>query len=159
MGLFCASRLMPGASLTTVTVSAPKPPDSSLVEPARMMMATSSEPEPSSATLKPAAIDNSATSTSVTPPIPSTATMDDDQRCGMFRRFMPVTAVICAIVLDIFDTRMDLSDSTQRVDDFEPHCRKRRTQAGHQAEHQHQRDTDDERAGTQMERREIVLDG
>ena len=42
--------------------------------------------------LKPAAIDSSATSTSVTPPMPSTATSDDDQRCGMLRRFMPVTA-------------------------------------------------------------------
>ena len=66
-----------------------------------MMIATSSEPEPSSATLKPAAIDKSATSTSVTPPMPSTATMDDDQRCGMFRRFMPVTAPICARELAI----------------------------------------------------------
>ena len=57
-----------------------------------MMMATSSDPQPSRAALKPAAIDSSATSTSVTPPMPSTATSDEDQRCGMFRRFMPVTA-------------------------------------------------------------------
>jgi len=64
-----------------------------------MMMATSSEPEPSSATLKPAAIDNSATSTNVTPPIPSTATSEEDQRSGMLRRFMPVTAAICEKVL------------------------------------------------------------
>ena len=87
---------MPGASLTTVTVSEPKPPDNSLVEPARMMMATSSEPLPSSAAWNPAAMDSSAINTSVTPPMPSTATSDDDQRCGMFRRFMPVTAAICA---------------------------------------------------------------
>ena len=79
-----------------MTVSEPKPPDNSLVEPARMMMATSSEPLPSSAAWKPAAMDSSAISTSVTPPMPSTATSDDDQRCGIFRRFMPVTAPICA---------------------------------------------------------------
>src|SRR6187549_3863698 len=141
---------MPGASLTTVTVSTPKPPDSSLVEPARMMIATSSEPEPSSATLKPPAIDKSATSTSVTPPMPSTATMDDDQRCGIFRRFIPVTAATCAMELDMFVSQMNSSDTTQRVDDFEPHCRERRPQARHQAEHQHQRNADDKCAGTQM---------
>ena len=61
-----------------------------------MMMATSSEPLPSSAAWKPAAMDSNAISTSVTPPMPSTATSDEDQRCGMFRRFMPVTAAICA---------------------------------------------------------------
>ena len=73
---------MPGASLMIVTVSWPKPELISLVEPERRMIATSFEPEAPSAWRKPAAIDSTAISTSVTPPMPTTATSDDAQRCG-----------------------------------------------------------------------------
>src|SRR6185369_7982668 len=146
---------MPGASLTTVTVSTPKPPESSLFEPARMMIATSSEPEPSSATLKPAAIDRSATSTSVTPPTPRMATSDEDQRIGLLRRFMPVTAPICA---NAFAMCVLPSDATQCVDDLEPHRRQRRPGARDEAEQDHQHDADDERARADAEQREEVLD-
>src|SRR3954467_6076701 len=126
---------MPGASLTTLTVSGPKPPDSSLLEPARMIIATSSEPEPSSATRNPAAMDSSEISTSVTPPMPSTATSDEDQRTGTLRRFMPVTAPIW---VKAFAISLRPSNTTQRVDDLQPHRRKRGPRAGDDTEHQHQ---------------------
>src|SRR5687767_9064049 len=112
---------MPGASPTTVTVSLPKPLDNSLLEPARRIMATSAEPEPSSATLKPAAIDKSATSTRVTPPIPSTATREEDQRCGMLRRFMPVTAAIWVKPLAISISLYFRSAAPQGIDDLQAH--------------------------------------
>ena len=107
-----AAFLIPGASPTTVTVSTPKPPDSSLVEPARMMMATSSEPLPSSAAWNPAAMDSNAISTSVTPPMPSTATSEDDHRCGILRRFMPVTAAICENGLAMLKPQLRRNAST-----------------------------------------------
>ena len=40
-------------------------------------------------------MDSTAISTSVTPPMPTTATRDEAQRAGMLRTFIPVTAPIC----------------------------------------------------------------
>ena len=140
--------LMPGASLTTDTVSEPKPPDNSLVEPARMMMATSSEPLPSSAAWKPAAMDSSAINTSVTPPTPSTATSDEDQRCGIFRRFMAVTAQSCRKFAPMIHNKRSMvqsSDAPQRIDYVQPHRGQCRPGAGDDSECQHQRNTHHER--------------
>src|SRR5690349_4140055 len=153
MGLPALSRAIPGASLTTVTVSDPKPLDSSLFEPPRMIMATSSEPEPSSATLKPAAMDSNATSTRVTPPMPSTATSDDDQRCGMFRRFMPVTAAICVKPLAMSVS----STAPQGVDDLQSHGGEPGPEARDHAEGQHQAHAHEDGGVPQAERREVVL--
>src|SRR5262245_59528143 len=47
------------------------------------------------------------------------------------------------------------SDAPQRVDDLETHGRERRPRAGDQAEQRHQRNAGDERAGVELEHREV----
>src|SRR5688572_22500268 len=132
MGLPFSSRLMPGPSAMSVICCCPNPELISLVAPERRMTATSFEPDNSSAWRKPAAMDNTAMSTSVTPAIPTTATSDEAQRSGMLRTFIAVTAPICEKVLAILT-----STAPQRVGDLQAHRRHRGPQARDHAQPDH----------------------
>src|SRR6188472_2738636 len=92
-----------------------------------MMMARSLRPALVIAALKPSPIDNTATKTTTTPVMPTTATSDELSRCGMVRMLTAVTASAC------FRNRIG-SAPPQRVGDPQPHRRDRRNRSGQGAD-------------------------
>ena len=84
-GLPFLSRAIPGASLITFTWGRVITLSISEEEPPRRTMAFMGEPEDTSATSKPRAMESVATKTATTPAMPRTATALDDQRIMILR--------------------------------------------------------------------------
>ncbi len=84
---------MPGACLT-MSVSGPvRPLVISDCDPLRRTIARSGDPVPCTAALKPSPIDSTDTSTTTTPAMPMTATIEELSRCGIVRMLTSVTAM------------------------------------------------------------------
>ncbi len=89
------SRLMPGACLMTSASGPSNPLVISLSDPLRSTSARRGDPASSSAAPNPAAIDSTETNTTTTPAMPTIATADELNRCGMVRTLNARTAATC----------------------------------------------------------------
>jgi hypothetical protein len=87
--------------LDDVHFGAAEPAVISLSAPLRITIARIGDPDSCIAAVKPCAIESTETSTTTTPAMPTTATLDDPSRRGIVRRLSDVTATVCAIQLNI----------------------------------------------------------
>src|SRR5208337_912491 len=119
-----ASWRTPGASKIVTTASRDSVLESSLSEPPRSTMARSGRPACSIDAVRPVTMARTDTTTPTTPATPRTITRELQNRVGSVRRFMAVTAVVC----------LNMSASSQSVDEIETSHAEARQKRGHQRE-------------------------